>query len=208
MGPGRGETSLFILPGFDFQVTRALVTNFHLPQSTLLFDQLQKVQELRDQMTDLLAERKFADARQVEKLAMRLLGFELGGPAPCSNTSFWQKVAALRNDEGFARIAFCRNEAGNAELYLPQSGFSSEPRPRIQLGGKTVTGLLAFDFTPVGKNKTMEAVRIGMTPDGGTISIQLSERAARAMIPITGGTVAFPQRLAEEMTCAPIEAAH
>jgi S-adenosylmethionine:tRNA ribosyltransferase-isomerase len=36
MGPGRGETSLFIVPGFEFRVTRALVTNFHLPQSTLL----------------------------------------------------------------------------------------------------------------------------------------------------------------------------
>ena len=36
MAPGRGETNLFIMPGFDFRVTRALVTNFHLPQSTLL----------------------------------------------------------------------------------------------------------------------------------------------------------------------------
>jgi S-adenosylmethionine:tRNA ribosyltransferase-isomerase len=34
--PGSGETSLFVLPGFDFQVVRGLLTNFHLPQSTLL----------------------------------------------------------------------------------------------------------------------------------------------------------------------------
>jgi len=40
-GPGRvqpfqGSTDLFILPGFEFRATDAMVTNFHLPRSTLL----------------------------------------------------------------------------------------------------------------------------------------------------------------------------
>jgi S-adenosylmethionine:tRNA ribosyltransferase-isomerase len=41
-GPGdqvaafAGSTDLFILPGFQFIVVDAMVTNFHLPRSTLL----------------------------------------------------------------------------------------------------------------------------------------------------------------------------
>ncbi|PKO56685.1 MAG: tRNA preQ1(34) S-adenosylmethionine ribosyltransferase-isomerase QueA [Betaproteobacteria bacterium HGW-Betaproteobacteria-21] len=33
---GSGETEIFILPGFHFQVVDVLLTNFHLPKSTLL----------------------------------------------------------------------------------------------------------------------------------------------------------------------------
>lgn len=33
---GSGETSLFVTPGFEFRVVDLLITNFHLPKSTLL----------------------------------------------------------------------------------------------------------------------------------------------------------------------------
>lgn len=34
--PGKGTTNMFIYPGYKFKVTDALITNFHLPRSTLL----------------------------------------------------------------------------------------------------------------------------------------------------------------------------
>ncbi len=36
LGPFRGDTDIFITPGFRFHVADALITNFHLPKSTLL----------------------------------------------------------------------------------------------------------------------------------------------------------------------------
>lgn len=34
--PGEGETDIFIYPGYKFKIIDALITNFHLPESTLL----------------------------------------------------------------------------------------------------------------------------------------------------------------------------
>lgn len=34
--PGKGWTDIFIYPGYDFKIVDSLITNFHLPESTLL----------------------------------------------------------------------------------------------------------------------------------------------------------------------------
>ena len=34
--PGHGNTDIFIYPGYKFKIIDSLITNFHLPKSTLL----------------------------------------------------------------------------------------------------------------------------------------------------------------------------
>jgi S-adenosylmethionine:tRNA ribosyltransferase-isomerase len=36
IAPFQGETDLFILPGYEFRSVDAMITNFHLPRSSLL----------------------------------------------------------------------------------------------------------------------------------------------------------------------------
>ena len=36
VAPGAGHTELFITPGYEFRVVDTLITNFHMPSSTLL----------------------------------------------------------------------------------------------------------------------------------------------------------------------------
>ncbi|MCI8609210.1 MAG: tRNA preQ1(34) S-adenosylmethionine ribosyltransferase-isomerase QueA [Firmicutes bacterium] len=36
VAPGHGSTGIFIYPGYEFKIIKALITNFHLPKSTLL----------------------------------------------------------------------------------------------------------------------------------------------------------------------------
>ncbi len=51
--PWEGETDIFIYPGFQFHVTDALMTNFHLPKSTLLM--LVSALMGKDRMSDVYA---------------------------------------------------------------------------------------------------------------------------------------------------------
>ena len=55
----RGETDIFIYPGYRFQVTDGLMTNFHLPKSTLmmLVSALMGVEEIRALYAHAVAQR-------------------------------------------------------------------------------------------------------------------------------------------------------
>lgn len=59
IAPFCGDTDIFITPGFTFRVTDALMTNFHLPRSTLmmLVSALMGVQNTRDIYAHAIAQR-------------------------------------------------------------------------------------------------------------------------------------------------------
>ena len=112
--------------------------------------------------------------------------------------------SAWAQDDGYTRVVYCKNEAGFVEVYLPGAIVRGRGAAKVDLHGKTVNGFLAFDFTPVGKNKGMEPVRIRMTESNDALLVELYTRGSRATIPAQGGNVVFPQRLAEEMKCGPL----
>ena len=131
---------------------------------------------------------------QTKSLAASLYAFLLASSAAAQDTSF-------------ARVVHCGNEVGRAEVYLPGSVVLGRGPEQVRLGERAVSGYLAFDFTPVGKNKTLEAVSISMSKDKDSLVVEFPERGSRlATIPVRGGATRFPQRLAEEMTCGPLNA--
>jgi S-adenosylmethionine:tRNA ribosyltransferase-isomerase len=57
--PGSGETALFITPGYRFRVVDRLLTNFHLPRSTLfmLVAALAGLERMQEAYAHAIAER-------------------------------------------------------------------------------------------------------------------------------------------------------
>ena len=58
MKPWQGETDIFIRPGYQFRVTDGLMTNFHLPKSTLmmLVSALMGVDEVKEIYAQAIAD--------------------------------------------------------------------------------------------------------------------------------------------------------
>jgi S-adenosylmethionine:tRNA ribosyltransferase-isomerase len=73
---GSGETDIFITPGYRFQVVDALLTNFHLPRSTLLMlvSAFAGVDTIRVAYAHAIAERyrffSYGDAMLLEKVSL------------------------------------------------------------------------------------------------------------------------------------------
>ena len=77
MRPFAGETRLFILPGYRFRAVDLLLTNFHLPRSTLfmLVAALAGLDRIKSAYAHAIAERyrffSYGDACLIERNALR-----------------------------------------------------------------------------------------------------------------------------------------
>jgi len=70
---GSGDTGLFITPGYRFHIVDRLITNFHLPKSTLLMlvSAFAGMQRIRDAYAHAIAQRyrffSYGDAMLLER---------------------------------------------------------------------------------------------------------------------------------------------
>ena len=73
LAAGMGETKLFIVPGYQFKVVDRLLTNFHLPRSTLLMlvSAFAGVENIRNAYAHAIAQRyrfySYGDAMLMER---------------------------------------------------------------------------------------------------------------------------------------------
>ncbi len=86
--PYQGETSIFIYPGYEFKVVDALVTNFHLPESTLIM------------LVSAFAGFRFTMAAYQEAVAQQYRFFSYGDAMFITRNpaAVFQKVGALQSE--------------------------------------------------------------------------------------------------------------
>ncbi len=98
------------------------------------------------------------------------------------------------------RMITCDGEGVRMEVYLPLSV------DRHMRGGQSVIGYYVLDLTDVNKGKPLEPVRVTLSTDQKTVTVdQYLRGLPPTRIPVTGGTVDFDQRFAKRAKCGPFQ---
>ena len=135
---GQGATELFITPGYAFRVVDALLTNFHLPRSTLLM----LVARLR---------RRRARARRLRRRGRRAATASSATATRCCSTAMSDApMTAIhrraRTDGQGARAAACTLAHGEVEtpIFMPVGTYGTvkamTPRELERVGARIILG--------------------------------------------------------------------
>ncbi|GKQ54588.1 hypothetical protein [Bradyrhizobium sp. Ce-3] len=98
------------------------------------------------------------------------------------------------------RMIACDGEGVRMEVYLPLSV------DRHMRGGQSVIGYYTLDLTDVNKGKPLEPVRVTLSADEKTVTVdQYLRGLPPTRIPVAGATVDFDQRFAKHAKCGPFQ---
>jgi hypothetical protein len=107
------------------------------------------------------------------------------------------------------RMMNCEGQDASMELYLPQPVIFANGGKAETSGmqpGQTVTGYYTLDLTGANKGKSLEPVRITLSADKKTLTVdQFTRDLPPTRIPVKGGTVDFDQRFGTQAKCGPFQ---
>jgi len=107
------------------------------------------------------------------------------------------------------RMMVCQGEGVSMEIYVPFSAVFALRAAGDGSGmraGQTVIGYYTLDLSDVNKGKPLEPVRVTLSADRKTVTVdQYARGLPPTHIPVTGGTVDFDQRFAKHAKCGPFQ---
>jgi hypothetical protein len=104
------------------------------------------------------------------------------------------------------RMLACEGEDAKMEVYVQQS-IASGATPLARALAQPVIGYYTLDLSGANKGKSLEPVKVSITPDGKTVIVnQYTRGLPPTRIPVGGGTVDFDQRFGTGAKCGPFQA--
>jgi hypothetical protein len=114
-------------------------------------------------------------------------------------------IPVLAKDLDMIRVLACEGEDAKMEVYLPQS-IVFDKTATAQALTRPVLGYYTLDLTEANKGKSLEPVKVSMTPDGKTVVVdQYTRGLPPTRIPVGGGIVDFDQRFGTRAKCGPFQ---
>jgi len=116
-------------------------------------------------------------------------------------------AAVPDKDSYMIRMLSCKGPDAGMEVYIPQS-IASNGDAALKRGlAQPVIGYYTLDLTDANKGKVLEPVKVSMSADGNTVTVnQYTRGLPPTRIPVAGGTVDFDQRFGTGAKCGPFQA--